>query len=232
MSWRSRRSDSTDPARATAVDTVSSWLRANVDPSETVAFGSFLGYDMALGVQGRNDVVQVRHRLSVGSAAAPEGIVFPGERPADDWIAIDIAPRNASQFQAYRAAWLRSQLPRSRVDVWVYSVGIDTAAPSIIPALTPDHGFDLLEHWSFPVGGGSPPVETFAFRVNRDRIGFDTSRIYVSPEALRRLADLLGAHRSVAAPAAATLAARVVVTPPSAAGDADLDRLRSIAAGS
>jgi hypothetical protein len=206
-------------------------MRTHVDPTETVAFGSFLGYDMALGLQGRNTTVQVRHRLSVGSAAAPEGIAYAGEAPADDWIAIDIAPRNASQFQAYRAAWLRSQLPRSKVDVWVYSTGIDTAAPSIIPALTPDHGFDLLEHWSFPVGGGAPPIETFVFRVNRDRIGFDTDRIYVSPEALARLTDLLAAHRATGRSAATALVQRVVVTPPDPASAADLARLQAIAAG-
>ena len=224
------RPDSTDPAREGAVTIVTAWLREHVNPSQTVAFGSFLGYDMALGLQGRNRTVQVRHRLSVGSAAAPEGIVYSGEAPASDWIAIDIAPRNASQFQAYRAAWLLRDLPRTRTDVWVYSTGIDTAAPSIIPALTPDHGFDLLQHWTFPVGGGEP-IETFVFRVHLDRISFDTSRIYVSPEALDRLVTILGARPAVAAPAARALSERAVVTPPDPAAGADLDRLRILAGG-
>jgi hypothetical protein len=225
------RADSTDPARAAAVASVTAWLRQNVAPTETIAFGSFLGYDMALGVQDRNRTVQVRHRLSIVSPAAPEGVAYGGEAPASDWIAVDIAPRNASQLQAYRAAWLRRQLPAADVAIWVYAVGIDTAAPAIIPALTPDHGFELLQHATFPVGGSSPPVETYIFRVHPDRISFDTDRIFVSAEALHRLTLAIAAEPAAGRRAAAALAARAVVTPPDPAADADLARLRTIAAG-
>jgi hypothetical protein len=219
---------STNPAREAAVNTVTAWLLANVDPSETVAFGSFLGYDMALGLQGRNRTVQVRHRLSVGSASAPEGMAYKGEPPSDDWIAIDTAPRNTSQFQAYRAEWLTGALQRLNVGVWVYTVGIETAAPSIIPALTPEHGFDLLEHWTFPVGTATP-IETYVFRVHPDRVKFDTSTIYISSEALGRLVFLLEAHPDVAKPAARALAERAVVTPPDPGSDRLFARLRAIA---
>jgi hypothetical protein len=222
------RPDSTDPAREAAVRTTVAWLRANVDPTETIAFGSFLGYDMALGVQGRNTTVQVTDRLTVGSPTAPEGLVHTGDAPASDWIAVDIAPRNVAQFQAYRAAWLERQLPADHVGIWVYSIGIDTAAPTILAALTPDHGFDLLKHWSFPVGG-SPPLETYVFRVHDDQIRFDPGTIYVSPAALHRLADLLAAHPAAGRVAAANLAGRVVVTPPDPGANVDLDRLRALA---
>jgi hypothetical protein len=226
-----QRADSTDPARSAAVASVTGWLREHVPPNETIAFGSFLGYDMALGVQDRNRTVQVRHRLSVVSAAAPEGVAYPGETPAADWIAVDIAPRNASQLQAYRSAWLKRQLPASDVAIWVYAVGIDTAAPAIIPALTPDHGFELLQHATFPVGGSSPPVETYVFAVHPERIAFDTTRMFISAEALHRLTLAIAAHPVAGRPAATALVARAVVTPPDPAADADLARLRTIATG-
>ena len=221
--------NSTGPARDAAVSTVSAWLRANVPPGQTVAFGSFLGYDMALGLQGRNRTVQVRHRLSVASISAPEAMLRTGEPPADDWIAIDIAPRNVSQFQAYRAAWLTQQLPAQNVAFWVYAIGISTSAPSIVPALTPDHGFDQLAHWTFPVGGTAPPLETYVFAVHTDRLSFDTSKLYIAPNALARLATLFASNPTVAAPTARHLLDRIVVVPddPTVAGS--LARLRAIA---
>lgn len=225
------RADSTNPARAAAVSTVGAWLRSNLDPSQTVAFGSFLGYDMALQLEGRNRAVQVVQRLAVGSATAPEGIVWPGEAPSGDWIAIDIAPRNVSQFQAFRVPWVRNALKGGNVSVLVYTTGIDTAAPAILGVFTPDHGFDLLQHWTFPVGGGAPPIETSVFAVHLDQLQLDPRHVHISAEALRRLTDFLASHRSASRDAATALVDRVVVTPPDPAADADLARLRAIAHG-
>ena len=223
------RPNATGPARDAAVSTVSAWLRANVPPDQTVAFGSFLGYDMALGLEGRNRTVQVRHRLSVASISAPEAMLRTGEPPADDWIAIDIAPRNVSQFQAYRAAWLTQQLPAQHVAFWVYSIGISTSAPSILPALTPDHGFDQLAHWTFPVGGTAPPLETYVFAVHTDRLSFDTSKLYIAPDALARLVTLFETNPSAAAPTARRLLDRIVIVPDDPTAGGSLARLRAIA---
>jgi len=225
------RADSTNPARAAAVSTVGAWLRTHLDLSQTVAFGSFLGYDMALELEGRNRAVQVVQRLAVGSASAPEGIVWPGEPASGDWIAVDIAPRNVSQFQAFRAPWVRNALKRGDVSVLVYTTGIDTAAPAILGVFTPDHGFELLQHWTFPVGGGAPPIETSVFAVHLDELQLDPDHLHISAEALQRLTDFLAGHRSDARAAAAALVERVVITPPDPAADADLARLRAIAAG-
>jgi hypothetical protein len=225
------RADSTNPARAAAVSTVGAWLRSHLDPSQTVAFGSFLGYDMALELEGRNRAVQVVQRLAVGSATAPEGIVWPGEAAAGDWIAVDIAPRNASQFQAFRVPWVRNALKKGDVSVLVYTTGIDTAAPAILGVFTPDHGFEMLQHWTFPVGGGAPPIETSVFAVHLDELQLDPDHVHISAEALHRLTDFLAGHRSDARAAAAALVERAVITPPDPTADADLARLRAIAAG-
>jgi hypothetical protein len=225
------RADSTNPARAAAVSTVGTWLRSHLDPSQTVAFGSFLGYDMALELDGRNRAVQVVQRLAVGSATAPEGIVWPGEAASADWIAVDIAPRNVNQFQAFRVPWVRNALKGGNASVLVYTTGIDTAAPAILGVFTPDHGFDLLQHWTFPVGGGAPPIETSVFAVHLDQLQLDPAHIHISAEALHRLTAFLAAHAADARAAAAALVDRAVITPPDAAADADLARLRAIAAG-
>jgi hypothetical protein len=117
------------------------------------------------------------------------------------------------------------------VSVLVYTTGIDTAAPAILGVFTPDHGFELLQHWTFPVGGGAPPIETSVFAVHLDELQLDPDHLHISAEALQRLTDFLAGHRSDARAAAATLVERVVITPPDPAADADLARLRAIAAG-
>ena len=226
-----RSAPGSGPAREAAVSTAETWIREHVPHGSTIGFGSFLGYEMALGLDDDFKTVKVRHRQVVSSPTAPEGLIRAGEDPADDWLSIDIAPRNVNEFQGFRAGWLLKDLRRQDVDVWVYSIGEETAAGTVLAAATPDHGFQEIAHWSFPVSGQDRALETYVYQVNLDRLSFDSARLYIAPEALDRLIDLLGRDPAEARPAAQRLLDRVTIIP-SGAGDAGLmDRLRILAGG-
>src|SRR5204862_862156 len=99
------RAGSTGLARDAAIRTTDDWIRANVPPGTKIAFGSFLGYEMALGLVAEYPVVHGRHHNVISSASAPEGILRAGEPPSADWVSVDIAPRNVNEFEAFRGAW-------------------------------------------------------------------------------------------------------------------------------
>ena len=214
--------------RGPAVEQTAAWITDNIPPGDKVAFGSFLGYDMALAVQGRYTTVQVRHRISISDVTAPEGLIRAGEQPADDWIAVDIAPRNVNEFQAYRATWLIQQLKNAGVDYWVYATGIDTSAPTIIPALASSTGITQLVHLNFPVSNHEP-IDVYVFRIDREQVAFDTTRLYIAPDALDRLVGLLEQHPADAGPAARLLLKRLVPTPATPGSNEALQRLSVLA---
>ena len=151
-----RRTQPDPLGRGIAVTTVTRWLQDNIPPGAKVAFPSFLGYEMALGLHGRAEAVQVRARIAIADPTAPEGLIRVGEDPAGDWIAVDTAPRNVNEYQAYRAAWLERQLGAGGVQYWVYTTGLSTAAGTIIPALASSTGIEQVAHWTFPVPGHEP----------------------------------------------------------------------------
>lgn len=223
-----RRTSATANAREIAVSTVSRWLRDTVPPGAKVAFPSFLGYEMALGVRGHTDNVLVRARIAIADPKAPEGLMRVGEDVAADWIAVDIAPRNINEYQAFRADWLERELGRNRVDYWVYSTGISTAAGSMIPALTSSTGIEQVAHWTFPVPGATP-IETYVFKVDPERLSFDTNRLYMAPDALDRLVTRLELEATPPTELARTLLLRVVPTETSPLGQAAMTRLRALA---
>ncbi len=225
------RANATTPgglARGEVVRTTVAWVRANVPPGTTIAFGSFLSYEMAYDLTADYHTVQVRHRISIIDPAAPLGLLRAGEAPADDWIAVDIAPRNVREFQAYRAPWLTGSLARFKVAYWVYSTGVPTSAPTILAQLTPDHGFERVAGWSVPVAG-APPIEVAIFRVDLGHVTFDTKTLYAAPDALDRIVTLLGEHPAEGQAIAARLAQRVVLVPDDAAAAAARARLAALA---
>jgi hypothetical protein len=226
------RANATTPgglARSEAVETAVGWLRANVAPGTTIAFGSFLSYEMAYDLTADYRTVQVRHRISIVDPSTPLGLLRVKEPPADDWIAVDTAPRNVREFQAYRAAWLTRSLTNAGVGYWVYSTGVPTSAPTILAQLTPDHGFERVAGWSFPVAG-APPIEVAVFRVDLGSLAFDTSKLYAAPDALDRMVTLLEEHPEEGRGVATRLAGRVVVVPDGPAAAAAFARLQALAA--
>jgi hypothetical protein len=214
--------------RELAVSTVQTWLRANIPPGATVAFPSFLGYEMALGLQGRADLVIVRARIAIADPKAPEGLIRVGDGVGDDWIAVDTAPRNVNEYQAYRATWLENQLGRGAVDYWVYSTGISTAAETMIPALASSTGIEQVAHWTFPVAA-TIPIESYVFKIDPAKVSFDASRMYMAPDALDRLVTRLEEEAVPPVQVARTLLERVVVTKASPLGEAAMTRLRALA---
>ncbi len=223
-----RRTQPDSLGRGIAVTTVTRWLQDNVPPGAKVAFPSFLGYEMALGLRGRAEAVQVRARIAIADPAAPEGLIRVGEDPADDWIAVDTAPRNVNEYQAYRAAWLERQLGAGGVQYWVYTTGLSTAAGTIIPALASSTGIEQVAHWTFPVPGHEP-LDSYVFKIDPSRVSFDSRRLYMAPDALDRLVTFLERQPAPPVEVARTLLERVVPTRTDPSVEASLARLRVLA---
>jgi len=100
------RPTASGPARNAAITTVDEWVRDHAPTGSHLAFGSFLGYEMALTLSDSYRVSHARHGNVAASLSAPDGIKRTGELPSDDWLAIDTAPRNVNEFQAFRGGWL------------------------------------------------------------------------------------------------------------------------------
>jgi hypothetical protein len=156
--------------------------------------------------------IQVRHRISVINTAAPLGLFRAKEPPGEDWIAVDTAPRNVREFQAFRANWLTAALTGRHVAYWVYATGVPTSAPTILAQLTPDHGFERVAGWSYPVTD-EPPIEVAIFKIDLGHLSFDTGTLYAAPDALERMVTLLGEQPEKGRAIAERLIGRVRVVP-------------------
>ena len=86
-----------------------------------------LGFEMGLTLRGEYRLRQVRHVLVIADVDAPDGVVQFGRPPVDDWVSIDIAPKNVNEFQAFSASQFIAQLRQSGARYWVYSTGTSTA---------------------------------------------------------------------------------------------------------
>jgi hypothetical protein len=214
-------------ASGAAIETTADWIRTNVPPGTPIAFGSFLSYEMAYQLVADYPTYQVRHRIATVDPSFPMGFRRASEDPADDWVAADIAPRNVNEYQAFRASWIEELMRRWNIGYWVYTTGVSTSAASILPQLTPDHGFEPVAAWTF--GEGTNERQVAIFKVDPDRVALDRNHLYLSPQALHRLVAELESAPDAARPAAQTLATRVVVIEPTDASDADLARLRALA---
>lgn len=215
-------------ARSLAVDAEASWIRANVAPGTRIAYGSFLGYEAAYPLAGQYLATQVPARLSISNASAPDGLEWGGDLSGDDWVAVDIAPRNVSQFEGFRAAWIKASFVHTGAAYWVYSTGIDTSSPSLEGALAGATGFTKVAQWTFPVAGTTPLAATI-YRVDAAQISFPPGRLVIAPEALSRLVGLLSADGPAGQAAAVRLSAEVQVEPAGPPATAALAALRQLA---
>ena len=64
--------------REEAIDTVVAWVRDNAEPGSTIAFGSYLGFEMGLPLRDDFRLRQVRHETVVADAEAPDGVTVFG----------------------------------------------------------------------------------------------------------------------------------------------------------
>ena len=225
------RPTASGPARDAAITAVNEWVRDNIPAGSRLAFGSFLGYEMALTLSDAYQVSHARHGNVSSSVTAPDGIKRTGELPSDDWLSIDTAPRNINEFQAFRGGWLVRDLVKEGADYWIYNVGTDTSAQTVLAAATPEHGFEQVAHFDFPIQATGNELETYIFRVDQSKVAFDPNVMYFSPEALDRMLDLLERDPAAARDVAARLEPQVVIVPASPEDGALMDRLRRLATG-
>ena len=215
-------------ARRAAIEQTVDWIRANATPGEkTVAIGIFLNNEIALGLRGSNPTKQVRHQQVVGDPTAPDGVRVFGQPTRDDWIAVDIAPRNINEFQAFSADELTRDLRASGANLWVYATEAATSAPEVVNALRDAPGVTEVASWSWPTP--TIPVGVHVYRIDPAALDVATDQLHVSPEALERLVGQLEAAGAAGRATAANIADEVVITPPSAATDALIARLRALA---
>ena len=225
------RPNASGPARDSAITTVNDWVRKNIPAGSRLAFGSFLGYEMALTLSDDYQVSHARHGNVSSSVTAPDGIKRTGELPSDDWLSIDTAPRNINEFQAFRGGWLVRDLVKEGADYWIYSVGTDTSAQTVLAAATPEHGFDQVAHFDSPIQATGNKLETYIFKVDPSKVAFDPNVMYFSPEALDRMLDLLERDPAAARDVAARLEPQIVIVPASPEDGALMDRLHRLATG-
>jgi hypothetical protein len=223
------RPERSGPARSEAIRTTDAWVREHVPPGTRLAFGSFLGYEMALTLSDTYDVSHGRHGNVSMSPDMPDGLKRVGEQPADDWLSVDTAPRNINEFQAFRGSWLVRDLAKERAGYWIYTVGTATSAQTVLAAATPEHGLEQVAHFEFPIGTTDHALETYVFKVNPTKVAFDPNVIYFAPEALDRMLDLLERDPASARDLAARLEPQVVIFPESPEDGALMDRLRRLA---
>ncbi len=192
-----------------------------------MAIGSFLSYEISLGLRGANPTAQVRHQLVIGDPSAADGIRVSGQAATDDWISIDVAPRNVNEYQAFSAATLARDLRESGATIWIYATEAATSAPEIVDALVGVPGVEEAASWSWPTP--TVPIGLHIYRIDPAALDFPTNRLHVSAEALDRLVASLEAAGATGKATAAGLADEIVVAPASAATDALLARLRALA---
>ncbi len=218
-------------AREAAVDSVAAWVEANVPSGTAIGFGSFLGYEMALPLRGEWPLRHLVQVVTVGDAQATYGLRSYGSPRSDDWLAIDGVERRSYQYSTFRAAAFANAVRAGGLGYFVYATGTTTSVPSLLGALTPDHGFTLAKDWTFPVttsAGSDATVDVAIYRVDLANVDFSDSPIFITASALERLTNLFASAGAAGRSAAANLAARVMVSPPDPSGPALLARLRAV----
>jgi hypothetical protein len=229
------RESASGDARAAAVRATTDWIKANVAAGTPIGFGSFLGHEMSIELRGRNPMVQTGQQLVVADASAPLGLAAFGGPPVDDFIAVDNAPRRSLEFYAYRASTFSRIHQRRGTRIYVHNTGTTTSVPSLLAALRPEHGFTELAAWSFGIvgrdGTTQSAIESHVFAVDPDAIDFSGRPVEFTPDALRRLVELLEADPRDASTAARNLLDRAEVVGDGAEVAGLRARLEALAAG-
>ena len=214
-------------ARRQAIETTVGWIKANATPGEPVAIGSFLSYEISLGLRDHNPTKQVRHEQVVGDPTAPDGVRVSGQPARDDWISIDEAPRNVNEFGAFSANELAKDLRASGARLYVYATEAATSAPTVVDALEGAPGVTEVATWTFPTP--TIPVGIHVYRIDPGALDLPTDKVHLSAKALERLVGELEAAGEAGKKTAAGLVDKLVVAPATPATDALLARLRALA---
>lgn len=226
------RGSATGEAQLAAVRTVTDWIDTNVPAGTPIAFGSHLGYQMSLSLKQPYPITQVAQVIARYVPDTPLGIGVVGSPAADDWVSVDIAPRNAAEFQAFQASTIAKRFAASGARYWIYTIGTTTAAPTILAAIDADDGLTMVAQWKFSyrkTAGGTGELASYVFRVD-GAVTIDPAQLFIAPDALDRLlSQLEGVPGPATTAVAARLLERVVIAPAGAADGALMDRLRHLA---
>jgi hypothetical protein len=212
--------------RGVAIRAITTWIREHEPPGTALAMGSLLSNEVSIQLAGYR--VSKLSAIQAGIVGgAPLGLaVRPGET-FDDWISVDPHPRKTDQFLGFRAGLIEDASKSAGIERWIYVTGESTAAPSVVESLTPEHGFTVLEHWSWP--NGRRALEAWVFAIDPAVLGFAGAPLVIAPPALDRLVRLLEAQPDGAA-VAGRLVERIRVEPAGADADAAVSALRALTA--
>lgn len=220
-------------ARADAVHAVSDWIAANRPPGAKIGFGSFLAYEASIDIAKGHSLVLIHQSLAVFDPVAPLGLREPTGPPIDDVIAVDEVSRREREFSVFRGNSFAQAVKASGISTYVYVTGPTTSVPTLLPALTPDHGFTELASEAFQSvasNGQRSITETHIFAVDASRLDFTGTPMYISRSAMSRLVGLFERDPATSSTTAAALADQLALWPDASAGQALFDRLRALAA--
>ena len=196
-----------DRLEEAAASSARAWLRTNARPGDTVAFGRYLGYEIALDLPSGVRAVRIRPQLLAVDPTAPLGLRSGANRPADV-VSLDVAAGKATEFDAYTASQLERAVAESSADYIVYPISESSSAAGVLDALTPAAGAELLGSWK-QVGSGDT-IDVLIYRIGPNALHPDASRMVATPEALDRLTTHLESQPTVARGAAGALLDRLI----------------------
>jgi len=213
-------------ARAQVSAAVTDWLLRTVPAGSTVAFGSVQSHETALGLGDRYRLVHLSQRTAVFDPTAPLGLAYHGRAAREDWVAVDLHPRQNS-YLVFTADEVAAFLAAKRPVAIVYVTGIATSTPSMVGFLDHMPGIVHAGHWSFPSGSATMIADVYT--VDHATLAVGTGTIWMEAGAVERLVDQLEAEPT-GPEIAARLLARAAFWPTSPGDAAALDRLRALAA--
>ena len=216
-------------AEGQAVHATAAWIEANIPAGAKIGFGSYLGYETAVDLAGRNPLVQIRQALAVVDPTSPLGLARFNGPPVDDWLAVDTS-RREREFYVFRARDFARSVRATKIAYYIHLTGPTTSVPALLAALRPEHGFTLLMSGSFEsvnASGRRKVAGLSVFAVDPAKVDFTGAPVAMSPSALDRLTGLLADDPATTPATAAALRNRAVTYPDPAAAAAFLDRLRA-----
>ncbi len=208
-----------------SADTVA-WIEANVPQGGTVAVGSYLSMETSIDLPVDVHAIQVRHYLAIDDPTAPLGLRSAAGTPGD-YVAIDVAPIKANQFNVFSASQMVRLLRDSKALYYIYPITEARSSKMVLNLLTPENGFtEIGPPRSYT--GPTDTIDVHTYRVDQERLSIPADRIFVAPDALERLTDRLEADAAHGATAAGNLVDRIV--PPADGSEmALLARLKALA---
>ncbi|MEO8229231.1 MAG: hypothetical protein ABI628_05635 [Chloroflexota bacterium] len=206
-------------------DTIA-WVKANIPPGGTVALGSYLAMETSIELPAGIKAIQVRHFLAIDDPEAPLGLRSAG-RARTDYVAVDVAPIKANQFNVFAAGQIVDLIRNNRALYWIYPISRERSSKMILSVLTPENGFtEVGPPRSYP--GPTDTIDVHTYKVDQGTLNVPVDRMFIAPDALERLLLRLEDDPGKGSKAAASLVDRIV-SPADGSENALLARLTTLA---